>query len=205
MTVTQPIAAPAWQPAPPRPPLSDRERAGARLAGILGYLVLSVGFALFGIPVALLIFAAFFALIFGILQRANNDPELGGFTEFVRSVDPGAWILPLVVVALVGVAVMVAALLVSRGILRAHGVNRPWGVTFAGAGIAIVASWIASVVLSLPLQLTSSFSSDIDTGVPFGIILGALSVLVGLATTAVVGMLSWWWMAHLMRPAARTP
>ena len=204
MTVTQPITAPAWQPAPPRPPLSDRERAGARLAGILGYLVLSVGFALFGIPVALLIFAAFFALIFGILQRANNDPELGGFTDFIRAVDPGAWILPLVVVALVGVAVMVAALLVSRGILRAHGVNRPWGVTFAGAGIAIVASWIASVVISVPLQITSGFTSDIDTGLPFGIVVGVLSVLASLVTTAVVGMLSWWWMAHLMRPAART-
>ena len=205
MTVTQPIAAPAWQPVPPKPPLTDREKAGARLAGILGYLLLSVGFALVGIPVGLLIFAAFFALIFGILQRANNDPELGGFTDFIRQVDPGAWILPLILVALVGVAVMVGALFVSRGILRGHGVNRPWAVTFAGAGLAIVASWIASIVLTVPLQFSTSFTSDLDTAVPFGIVLGALSVLVSLATTAVVGMLSWWWMAHLMRPASRTP
>ena len=37
-------------------------------------------------------------------------------------------------------------------------------------------------------------------GLPIVIALGVISFLVSIALAALVGWLSWWWMAHVMRP-----
>lgn len=205
--MSQPVPAPAAvPPSRVKPPLPAREKQGALLAGGVGFALLTLGFGLFMIPITLLVIGAFFALIIGAVQRATDDPGLGGFERFIESVDPGAWILPLVIVALVGLALMVGALIVSARILRSRGVRSPWGVTWAGAGIAIVASWIVSGVLSVPLQFAGVFRDDGDPfGGPAALVAGVLSSLVGIAVTVAIGALSWWWMAHVMRPADRTP
>ena len=199
--MAEPFVAPAgWQPPPARPPLTPRAKRGASLAGIIGFLLLSLGFAVFGIPLALLAFGAFFALIVGLIRRSTRDPDLGGFMDFVDRLDPGAWILPLVAIAVLGLAIIVAALFVSAGILRSHGISRPWGVTWAGAGIAIVASWLVSSVLSIPLQFGRFFGDGDSSAFPGVVVLWVLSGLAGVVVTAAVGWLSWWWMAHVMRP-----
>jgi hypothetical protein len=204
MTVTQSIQPPGAYRPPRKPPLTSREKWGAFLAGGIGFLLLTLGFGLFMIPSALLLFGAFFALILGIVQRANDDPDLGGFTDFIQRIDPGAWILPLVIVAVVGIAIMAAALFVSAGILRSRGVRNPWGVTGAGAGISIVGSWIVSTVLSIPFQFVGAFRGDDSTfGGPVAFVAAGLGVLVSIAATAAVGAAAWWWMAHVMRPAVR--
>jgi len=203
MTVTQPAAPPeAWQRPPARPPLGAREKSGARLAGIIGFLLLSVGIALFGLPLAVLALGALVAVVVGFLQSATGDPQLGGFARFIEQLDLSAWIIPLIVASIVGLALIAVALVVSARILRAHGVTRPWAVTWAGAGIAVVANWIVSGVLSVPLQFSGVFGDD-SGGVAIAI--AVLSGLVSLAATAAVGWLSWWWMAHAMRPSVRTP
>jgi len=207
--MSHPFVAPqGWQPPPARPALTPRQTAGARLAGIVGYLALSLGFALFGIPVGILVLGAFFAVILDLVRRSVDDPRLGGFMDFVDRIDLGVWIVPLVVIAILGAAVMVAALFVSARILRSHDVNNPWGVTWAGAGIAVVGGWIVSSILSVPLQFSWSFA-DTDSGqlFPGVVLIGALSILVSIATTAVTGWLAWWWMAHALRarPAAVAP
>lgn len=207
MTVSQPIPAPVGATQPrTKPPLTARERSGSLLAGGVGFSLLSLGFALFMIPASLLVFGALFAVILGAVQRGSDDRNLGGFVEFIERVNPGAWVLPLVIVAIVGLVIAVGALFVSAGILRSRGVQRPWAVTWAGAAIAVVASWIASGLLSVPVQLMGVFRDDdasFDT--PSTLVAGGLSFLVGIVLTAAVGALSWWWMAHTMRPAVRTP
>jgi len=201
MTVTQPIAAqPAWQPPAPKPPLTAREKTGALVAGGVGYLLLSLGWVLFGIPLAVLAFGAFFALIFGAIQRAAGDQGPLGFLE---ALDLNAWIVPLLLSSLVGLVIMAVSLIASRGILRSYGVTKPWAVTFAGAGIAIVGSWIVSAVLTIPLQFSGVLSDGDNTG-PVALVVGGLSLLVSVVATAAIGAFAWWWMAHLMRPAART-
>jgi hypothetical protein len=203
--VSQPIPAPGAAPLPQRKPaLSAREKWGALIAGGVGFLLLTLGFGLFMIPSALLLFGAFFALILGLVRRANDDPDLGGFSDFIERIDPGAWILPLVIIAVVGIATMAVALFVSAGILRSRGVRSPWGVTWAGAGISIVGSWVVSTVLSIPFQFVGAFRGDDSTfGGPFAFIALGFGALVSIAVTAAVGAAGWWWMAHLMRPAVR--
>lgn len=196
---------PAWQPPLVRPPLGQRQKTGSAIAGAVGFVLLSLGFAMVGIPLAVLAFGAFFGAILGVVARGDGarDPDFVRFENFFEQLNPSAWVIPLVIVAVVGLAIMAIALFTSARILRSHGVNKPWPVTWAGAGIAIVASWIVSTVLGFVLQLFSvatGVSQQADWGAAIAI--GGVSFVVNLAAAAVVGWLSWWWMAHLMRPAA---
>lgn len=208
MTVSQPPASPpAWQPpppAPPRPPLTPREKSGARLAGIVGFLLLTIGYGLLSFPVAVLAFGAFFVFVAEFIRRVSqNDAAFDQFMSGLSWFDPAAWILPLVVIAIVGAALMAGALFASARILRTHDIARPWAVTWSGAGIAIVGSWFLSGLSALPFGLAGGLSSgDTDSTFVISILIGVLSLLIGLATTAVIGWLSWWWMAHAFRRPA---
>jgi hypothetical protein len=208
MTMSQPyVAPPGWQPPPPRPPLTPRQKSGARLAGIIGFLLLSVGFGLFSLPLAVLAFGAFFAIVLGFIRTASQNEA--GFDQFMSAFaafDPTAWILPLVIAAVVGLVLMVLALVASARILRAHDVARPWPVTWAGAGIAIVGSWLLSGLSAVPFAILNVFrGDDPTTSVGAGIAVGVVSLVLGLVLTGVIGWLSWWWMAHALRAPATPP
>ena len=190
-----------------RPPLQPRQKAGARLAGIVGFLMLSLGFGLFWIPLALLAIAGIFALIVGLIDRSPRGQTNGvtSFMEFVNGLNPAAWIIPGVVIAVVGAALLVAAMIISARILRSHGVEKAWPVTWAAAGIAVFSSWVVSGVLSVPLQIIGNgFDNDRMRWLPLGIGISVIGFLVGIAITAGIGWLSWWWMAHVMRPASNS-
>lgn len=195
------VAPPNWQPPPPRPPLTPREKSGARLAGILGFLLLSVGFGLFSIPIVVIALGAFFALVVEFFRRiSRNDQGFEQFLSAFESLNPTAWILPLILAAVVGLALMAGALLLSARILRSHDVERPWAVTWAGTGVAIIASWFLSGLSAIPFSFTGAFrGDDVEGSIGIGIALAVLSFLIGLAASAVVGWLSWWWMAHAFR------
>jgi hypothetical protein len=198
------IQQPAWQPPAARPPLSQRQRAGAALAGAIGFLLLSLGFTLFGVPIALLLFGALFSTIIGVIARSDSarEADFQRFVDFFEQVNPTAWVLPLVLVALLGLAIMVASLFLSARILRSHDVNKPWPVTWAGAGVAIVGSWVVSGLLGLFTQALS-WGAGFDGRNEWGpaIAIGIVSMVLNLAVSAVIGWLAWWWMAHLMRSA----
>ncbi|MDJ0333756.1 hypothetical protein QMG83_00815 [Salinibacterium sp. G-O1] len=194
----------AQRPAIPKPPLLPRQKSGARLAGIIGFLLLSLGFWMFSVPLAVLAMMAVLSLVFQSVGRSSGNSDwYRQIAVFVDRLHPELWMIPLVIAVLVGMVLMAVALFVSARILRSHGIVKPWPVTWAAAGIAIVASWIASGVLSVPFQLTGiGFDNDSSQTLPLGVALGVIAFLVSIASTAVIGWLSWWWMAHVMRPAA---
>ena len=195
-------------PRVPKPPLEPRQKSGARTAGIVGFLLLNLGFSLLWIPLALLAVVGVVTVILTSIDRAWTDD--GRFYEGIRglveSFNPGALVVPLLLVALLGAAVIVAALFASARILRSHGVAKPWPVTWAAAGVAVVSHWLVSSLLIIPFQLITSgvdndgMRNDGMQGLPIVIALGVISFLVSIALAAVVGWLSWWWMAHVMRP-----
>jgi hypothetical protein len=201
------IQQPAWQPPAARPPLTQRQRAGAAFAGALGFLLLSLGFTLFGVPIALLLFGALFSTIIGVIARSDSarDADFQRFVDFFDQFNPAAWVLPLVLVALLGLAIMAASLFLSARILRSHDVDKPWPVTWAGAGVAIVGSWVVSGLLGLFTQALS-WGAGFDGRNEWGpaIAIGIVSMVLNLAASAVVGWLAWWWMAHLMRSGTLT-
>ncbi|MBC7590876.1 MAG: hypothetical protein H7226_07515 [Salinibacterium sp.] len=74
-------------------------------------------------------------------------------------------------------------------------------MTWAGAGVAIVGSWVGWGVISVPLQVVGAGgNTDSMGGLPLRVIVSIISFVVGIAATAAIGWLSWWWMAHVMRP-----
>ena len=196
-SITQPYAA-----RPVRPPLTARAKRGAAIAGAVGFLLLSLGYAMASFAIGLALIVAFFALI----VRAASGPGTGtgaGFEQFISGLDIAPWIAPLVAIVIVGIVLMVAAIVVSGRVLAAHRVRRPWAVTWAGAGVAIVASWTASGILATFFNLAmGGFRWDSPSWGAgfFGVLI--VSAVIGLASNAVLGWLSWWWMAHAMRPAA---
>ena len=197
-----------YQPVPPknvqpRPALLPRQRAGARLAGIISFLALSVGFWMLGVPLTIL---AVVGLIGAMFSAANSTfGNLDWYRQGEAIIDQlqlEVWIVPLGIIAGVGLVLMVVALFTSVRILRSHDVAKPWPVTWAATGIAIVASWIVSATLSVPLQVVGGGVDDNSAqSLPISIGIGLLGFLVSIVATAAVGWLSWWLAAHLLRPA----
>ncbi|WP_394770782.1 hypothetical protein [Lacisediminihabitans sp.] len=192
----------AYAPRAIRPPLTAEARRGTVIAGAIGFVLLGLGYAMVALPIALALLVAFLSLIVR-WASASSDTSNAGFDRFVSGLDPAPWILPLVLVVVVGVVLMIAAVVVSARVLAAHHVRRPWAVTWAGAGIAVVASWFVSDILGFFTRLVVVGSSWGSPSWGQGVLaFVVVSAVISLASNAAIGWLSWWWMAYAMRPAA---
>ena len=190
-----------YAPRPVRPPLTSGAKRGAALGGGLGFTLLTLGYALVAIPVGIGLVVAFFAAIIGFARGRYSDGASSSSGFDVLRVDFAPWIGLFAASAVVGIGLMIVAILLSGLVLRRHEVRHPWGVTFAGAGIAIVAASIVEGLLGAIVSGVSSAFVDgrsLGPGTIAGII---VSGVVALAINAAIGWLSWWWMAHAMRPA----
>ena len=191
----------------PRPALLPRQRAGARLAGIISFLALSVGFWMLGVPLTILAVVGLIGAIFS--SAGSTFGNLDWYRQgeaIIDQLELGVWIVPLSIIAGVGLVLMVVALFTSVRILRSHDVAKPWPVTWAATGFAIVASWIVVAALSVPLQVVGGGVDDnsaqsLPLGIGISIGIGLLGLLVSIVATAAVGGLSWWLAAHLLRAA----
>lgn len=200
---------PAQQhPTPPvptntaRPPLSKREKRGAFWAGAVGFNLLTLGFLLVTVPLVIGAFGAFFAFLFGQVERSGDDLSTGflAVRGIFASLDFGIIGIVGLVIALVGLVIMVVALFVSRSILRATGAARPWAITWSAFGIAIVAYWLVGWVPALAPQLLSTALNTVGLdGWGNFWTTGLLGLLLAVIVNAVIGWLTWWWMAHAFR------
>lgn len=202
-------------PRPPRPALPAPMRRAALWAGGLGFALMSLGWTLAATGAGILLFAGFFALLLGWIARVDpEEPGLESFDELTASIDTGAVTAVLIIAIVVGALLWVAGLLASRAILRRSGHPHPWGVTWAGLGIAVAASWLLSSLVSIVGQLVSATTSPVGGGseardwdgflAALGPVIGiwvATAAVTALATIA-AGALAWWWMAHAMRPGS---
>ncbi|WBU37313.1 hypothetical protein [Homoserinibacter sp. YIM 151385] len=203
-------------PRPPRPALEARLARSSRVAGGLGFTLMSLGWALLAAAAGLLAFGAFFGFLFSMIARSGQDAEdVARLERMLAGIDVAAIAGLLVVAIVVGAGIWTLGLLASAGILKRSGHPRPWGVTWAATGIAVVASWVLQSILSVILQTVATIGQigavgTSDGGVESTVVAAlapwALTIVVGglvsLALTVAVGVLSWWWMAHAMRPAA---
>lgn len=191
--------------APQRPPLTRSEKRGAFWAGAVGFNVLTIGFTLVIIPLVAALFAALFSFIVGSIARNSEELSTGFLTlvDTLRSIDVGLVAVIGISVVVVGLAIMAGAILLSRTLLRSHGVKRYAAVTWSGAGIAIVATWVLGWVPGLITQIVSiPLSAAGADGLISAIAVGGFGLILGIAFTGAVGWLSWWWMAHAFRSAA---
>jgi hypothetical protein len=195
--------------APKKPPLTKELKRAASVAGAVSFTVMSIGWWLASTAVGIGLFAGFFVWVFGLIGASGEgrDADYFRLMDVIEAINPGAWVIPLVIATLVGVGLWVWSLFISRGMLAKAGHPSPWGVTWAGTGIAIAASWIVSWVAWLPLQamsfMTPNFFDSWESGLVMALVLGGASLLLGLVVTVGLGWLAWWWMAHAMRPATQ--
>lgn len=183
---------------PVRPPLTPRARTGAFIAGAVTMLMVSIGGTLIAIPLFALVIGTIIATVF----TAIGGEVLEVLQDIQRFAPAGLLIGLAVGALLLGVVLVVSALFISRGILRARGLDKAWPITWAGIGIASVAGWVASGILSVPIQLTGPAFSAAGGGTgEIEAVLGLVASLAGIVVTAAIGAMSWWWMAHVMRPA----
>lgn len=189
-----------------RPPLTSKEKRSALWAGAWGFNLLTLGFTFVIVPIIIGLFGAFFRFLVESIARSSDELTTGFLVMLgvFRSIDFGLVALVGAAVALVGLAIVAGALFLSRGILRSSGVNRPWAVTWSGAGIAIIASWILGWIPAVIAQIASSAimiaSGD---GVTTLVGSGVVAIVFGIALTTVIGWLAWWWMTFAFRPATR--
>lgn len=206
---TQPYQPPAYQPEhyaarPGRPPLTTRAKSGAAWAGIIGFNLLTVGFFVFLVPLALLAMGSLLRWLVSSAIQQGNATVTPQTLEFFDRFDPAAWVVPLLIVSAVGLVIWIVALIISKAILRSSGAVKPWAITWASAGIAVFVYWIvwtiisfiSSIVSSLIGIVTQSFN-DQATSILIG---GLISVVFALIINSVIGWLVWLWMAHAMRP-----
>ncbi|HEU4807695.1 MAG TPA: hypothetical protein VFT01_05485 [Homoserinimonas sp.] len=209
MTESNPYVQQPYQPVAKKPPLSREMKRAASVAGAVSFTVMSIGWGLFSTAAAIGLFAGFFSWVVGLIGASGEglDADYFRLREFIESINPGTWIIPLVIAGLVGIALWVWSLFISRGILARAKHPSPWGVTWAGAGIAIAASWFVSWVAWLPLQMIGFIAPDaytsFESGVTITIVLAIVAFVLNLAISVVLGWLAWWWMAHAMRPATQ--
>lgn len=195
--------------APKKPPLTPRLKRSASVAGAVSFTVMSLGWWLLSTAVGIGLFGGFFVWVVSLVTASGQgrDADYFRMMDFIEGINPAGWVLPLAIAALVGAGLWVWSLFISRGMLATAGHPSPWGVTWAGAGIAVAASWVLSWVAWLPLQAMSFVTPDLfedwENGLATVIVLGSLSLLLGLVMTVVLGWLAWWWMAHAMRPATQ--
>lgn len=193
-------------PTPKRPPLTKREKRGTFWAGAVGFNVLTFGFTLVIVPIIVGLLGAFVTSLIGFIARTSDDLDADFFRmqEVLESLDYGLLIAIGIGVAVVGLAIMAGALFLSKGILRAHGIDRAWPVTWSGAGTAVFAFWMLEWIPGLAAQVALlPLAANGVNGVEWWAVYGVVAIVLSLATNAVIGWLAWWWMTFAFRPATR--
>lgn len=183
---------------PVRPPLTSQQKRGAMIAGGVGFTVMSLGFAILAVVGTVLVVFGILGFVGTLLAQSGGSRD-----EFLTSVADAVrdyWWVGLIA-ALLGVAIWVAGYLVSVRILKSSGNPRATAITWASIGIGIVAGWIVGAIISIPANVIATLpANEADAGVI--IVASVIAAVVSIASTAAVGVFTWWWMAHALRPAA---
>lgn len=195
-----------------KPRLSGGQRVTAALAGILGFLLHSVGWALIVAALGLGSILNFIAVaIRNTGSSTDSDAAQRVFRQLSHAINIG--IAPLVIAGVVGAVLWVLALFISRGILRRGGHHRPWAITWAGLGVGVLMSVILTAIGAVVVWIVVQVQiAQATSGLASGTVekvrqalqplldTATVSGIVWLILSAVIGWLAWSWMAHALRP-----
>lgn len=208
-SAAQPNQHTPYAPTAGRPPLTKRAKTGAAWAGIIGFNLLTLGFFVFIAPLALLAMGSVVQWLVATAVQQGTADITPGMLDVLDRFDPGAWVLPLLVVSAVGLVIWFVGLIISKAILRSSGAVKPWGITWAATGIAIIVYWIVWIIIGFISSIVSSFigmvTQSLGDQVTAALIGGVISVLLAVIVNSVIGWLIWLWMAHAMRPTEQKP
>lgn len=187
-----PAAAPTGVGVPPlRPRLTSGQRSTAILGGLVGHTLFALGWFGFGF---LLIGALASAVVGTLLDSLVGPTDSEAVAGLLARAGAIVWIV-LLLFTVGALAFMALGVITSGVILKRGEVHRPWITTWSAVALAAIADipafWIAVGVG----VLVSDSASD----------LVLLPFLIALLLVVAIGVLLWWWVAHLNRenPARR--
>ena len=175
---------------PHRVPLTTGQGVSAVVAGIVGHLLYSLAlFTLVVGLVGLIARAALFAWIDGIVEQIELTGDGGAaLLDLLETVRGVLNTIGLVLVISSAVSILIA-FLISGAIMKAGGVRKPFGATFAALLIVTVLD-LGLFWVYLFIGLTASEEIGFLPTYPIAWTVG----------TVVLGALVWLWMAHIRRP-----
>ena len=186
-----------------KPPLTPRQRRGAAIAGIVGFLLATLGWLPFVVVAIGYVFSfgVYFlgAALGGDDTRFDAESETGTLAATLFGIPATSLGIVVIVALVVGVVLIALGVFLSTVILRVHGVARGAGVTWLGLLLAIVGSWILDGILGFIVYLVAA-AGDVGKGpvVPDGAVT-ALYFVIAVVIQIALGWLCWWWMAHALR------
>lgn len=195
----EPATAPA-KSAKPATPLTPERRArrGAIVAGAIALPLVTAGFTLLAVPLAIWQLATIVKTVVVVIANAvAGTGAAADANATLASIDPNAMSGLTIAFAIVGAVLVVGGAVVSVLVLRAHGALRPTMVTVVALPMGtVIAAIVTSTVGALAGLLfgTSDSLSQVLGNAALGIALTALGS--GLATI-VTGALVWLWMASI--------
>lgn len=182
--------------APLRPSLTQRQRRGTLLAGGIGFGLIALGLDILGPTFTTAVSFVAFLTFAGGIGNSNHEIYSGGLTKLVSDFS-----VPATIILTIVAAALILGFLLSRRILRSYGISRPSAVTWSGAGISTVLSGIGSNVVYLVWSgILNIFPPTIQTNQDIQLISLASIIVSHVLLAAVIGALSWRWMAHTFRP-----
>jgi hypothetical protein len=198
-----------------KPKLTGGQRVTAALAGVLGFLLHTIGWGLIVIALGLTTIVTFLSQAIRSSGSSSDSEAVGRVVRRLGdAVNVGT--APLIVMGVIGAVLWVLALFVSRGILRRGGHHKPWAITWAGLGVGILMSWVLGAILAVIASIVSQViiakaTRDLASGSVAKVrqalqpLLDAAGVfaVIALALVIVIGWVSWSWMAHALRPTVQ--
>ena len=181
--------------------LSQRRRRGALASGALSMPIITLGATLMAVPLGIwYVSTVFKTVIVVITNMVTGEREAQSVNGALNNVDPGAMSSISVALIIVGAVLVIAALVISFFMLRAHDVEKPLLVTIFSVPMATVVAAVITASFGALGGLLFRETTQTVSGILGNAALGIAGfALAAIAVSVVIGGAVWWWVAHVLR------
>lgn len=178
-----------------------RRRRGTLASGGLAMPIIALGATLMAVPLGIwYVSTVLKTVIVVITNMVTGKQQAEQVNGALNNVDPGAMSSFSLALIIIGAVLVIAALLISYFMLRAHDVRHPLLVTTFSVPLASVVVVVLSASIGalggLLFRDATQTVGGILTNAAFGIAGFALAVI---AVSVVIGGATWWWVASIFR------
>lgn len=189
-----------------RPGLGKRERRGVMIAGALGLPLVTLGLITLAVPIgAWYVTTVFKSVIMAVAALFASEAQVREIDTSITRVDPTSFGNVSFWLIVAGAVLLLAGLLLSWLVMRAHAVFHPMLVTLTAVPMAIGLSFVlqagAGALAGLVFGLGDGGVSAVIANALFALLLFLVAAVV---IAVVVGVLVWLWMGSVFRATVAT-
>lgn len=180
---------------------AKRRRRGALSAGALAMPIITLGATLMAVPLGIwYVSTVFKTIIVVITNMVTGQRQAQQVNGALNNVDPDAMSSISLALIIVGAVLVIAALLISYLMLRAHDVDQPLLVTTFSMPMASVIAAVVTASIGALGGLLFRSATETVSGILGNAALGiAAFALAAIAVSVVIGGVVWWWVATIFR------